>query len=666
MRPSDIGRLIDVAQPAVSPDGATIACVVVRVDLPANDYRSAVWLVAADGGSAPRRLTAGEHRDLHPAWSPDGGRVAFTRTVTKGPKGASVTTVHVVHVDGTGEVATLAELPETVDLLAWSPDGRRIAYSARQRSPRYEEAEDERGRRPRRIERLQSRLDDVGWTVDRPTQVFVVPADGSADPVAVTSGPFDHTGPTWSPDGRRLAIAAARHEDWDLEPAVDLFVVDVDAALAADEPPEPERVTKTWLDHSRPSWSPDGTRIACLAVDVHAYPRHTNLLVVDLESGATTEVTRSLDRTCAPYPGVRSPHWEGETIWFSIEDRGDVHVYRVAADGSSAPERVVAGERWITGYDLAAGTVGFTATTLTSPGELFSVVGGEERKLTSFADGFLAACPPLPAERFTVPSPGGGEIDAWLVRPPGLDESVEAGCPLVMTIHGGPATQYGNRYFDEVQLYASAGVAVVYCNPHGSTGFTEDWVRAIRSPEASEAPGTGWGGLDYDDLMAVVDATVERNPWIDPERLGVMGGSYGGYMTSWIVGHSDRFAAGISERAVNNLLTEEATCDIAGAFRHQFGFLHLDKPEELLRMSPISYVRDIRTPLLILHSENDLRCPIEQADQLFVALRLLGRDVEYWRFPEEGHELSRSGWPRHRVHRAELIVDWWRRRLAVG
>jgi dipeptidyl aminopeptidase/acylaminoacyl peptidase len=666
MRPSDIGRLIDVTSPAVSPDGTTVACVVTRVDLPANDYRSAVWLVAADGGSPPRQLTAGEHRDLHPTWSPDGLRLAFTRTMTKGPKGPSQTTVHVLPVDGPGEVVTLAVLPETVDMLAWSPDGRRIAYAARQRSARYEEADEERSRPPRKIDRLQNRLDDVGWTIDRPTQVFVVPADASAAPVAVTSGPYDHTGPSWSPDSGRLIVAAARHEDWDLDPAVDLFVVDVDAAMAADEPPEPARITKTWLAHSHPAWSPDGDRVACLATDLHGYPRHGQVLVIDVDGGGSAELTRSLDRNCLPYPGARAPYWDGDSIVFAVEDRGDVPVYRAPADGSGAPERVVGGERWITGYDLAAGTLAFTATTLTAPGELFAVTGGEERRLTRFTDGFLAACPALPAERFTVPSAGGGEIDAWMVRPQELDESAAASCPLVLTVHGGPATQYGNRYFDEVQLYASAGFAVLFCNPHGSTGFTEEWVRAIRSPITSEDPGTGWGGVDFDDVMAVVDAAVERYPWIDRERMGIMGGSYGGYMTSWTIGHTDRFAAAISERAVNNLLTEETSCDIAGSFRFQFGISYLDHPEELLRMSPITYVHDMRTPVLILHSEQDLRCPIEQADQLFVALRLLGRDVEYYRFPEEGHELSRSGWPRHRVDRAEIILDWWRRRLGSG
>jgi dipeptidyl aminopeptidase/acylaminoacyl peptidase len=225
-------------------------------------------------------------------------------------------------------------------------------------------------------------------------------------------------------------------------------------------------------------------------------------------------------------------------------------------------------------------------------------------------------------------------------------------------------SQYGTRWFDEVQLYASAGYVVVWSNPHGSSGRDEAFLRAIRSPLATEAPGTGWGGVDADDLMAVVDHVLDRFPVIDPARLGVLGGSYGGFMTSWLIGRTDRFAAACSERAVNNLYSLETSSDAAGWFGYEVGVTHLDHPEEYLRQSPITYVKDIHTPVLIIHSEDDLRCPIEQADQLFVALRMLDREVEYHRFPGESHELSRAGSPKHRVQRAEIILDFFARHLS--
>jgi dipeptidyl aminopeptidase/acylaminoacyl peptidase len=235
--------------------------------------------------------------------------------------------------------------------------------------------------------------------------------------------------------------------------------------------------------------------------------------------------------------------------------------------------------------------------------------------------------------------------------------------PALLNIHGGPHTQYGNRFFDEFQLQAAAGFVVVYSNPRGSSGSTEAAARSTRWPEAAEDPGSGWGGVDYDDVMAVIETAVATYDFIDPDRLGVLGGSYGGYMTSWIVGHNDRFRAACSERSANNLLSLEQSSDAATAFRTLVGVSHLDNPDAYLRQSPVSYVRSMTTPLLLMHSDNDLRCPASQAEELFVALRLLGRNPELVRFPGESHELSRSGSPRHRVMRAEIILDWFRRHL---
>jgi dipeptidyl aminopeptidase/acylaminoacyl peptidase len=234
----------------------------------------------------------------------------------------------------------------------------------------------------------------------------------------------------------------------------------------------------------------------------------------------------------------------------------------------------------------------------------------------------------------------------------------------LLNIHGGPFAAYSEAFFDEFQYQAGAGYVVLFSNPRGSDGYGQAWGDAIRGPKCAEAPGTGWGGVDYDDVMAVVDEALRRFDFIDADRLGVIGGSYGGYLTSWIVGHSDRFGAACSERAVNNQLTMVSTSDIGYAFQAGYvGASVVDEPDEFLRMSPISYVRDVHTPLLILHSDGDLRCPVEQAEQLFVALRTLGREVEFVRFPGEGHEMSRSGAPKHRVERGEILLEFFDRHL---
>ncbi|MEY2591126.1 MAG: hypothetical protein QOJ67_3110 [Acidimicrobiaceae bacterium] len=662
MEPADLGRLITVGDPRLSPDGQLVAFVVTKADLGANRYHTAIWVAATDGSSAPRQLTAGTDADTGPAWSPDGRRLAFSRTIVAKP-------VHhrllVMQVDGPGELLTIADDREAFGGVTWSPDGTRLAYAHRVRDARLA-ADDERDQPPRRIDSVSTREDDVGWTVDRRRHLFVVPVDGTAAPRQVTDGPYEHDDPHWSPDGRSLAFTAARDEDWDLRVAADLWIADVADDGAVDGSAPLRRVTDATLDHRRPAWSPDGNRVAVIATDHRTIPHHAQVVVLDVATGEARTLTGALDRHCSPTPGARPPIWidGGAAVLFAVEDHGNVALLEVAADGSGPASPVVDGERWVTGYDAIDVVLVFTASTTTTPPELFAraTSGGPERTITALQSAFLRAVPALPAQPFGVTSPAGdGEVDAWMMRPPGFDPAKRY--PMLLAVHGGPMSQYGNRWMDEMQLYASAGYVVVYSNPHGSSGASEAWLRAIRSPLAAVDPGTGWGGIDYDDLMAVVDAALEREPAIDPARLGVLGGSYGGYMASWIIGHTNRFAAACSERAVNNMLTLEFTSDLAATFRFEVGVDPIEQPEEFLRQSPITYARDIETPVLILHSENDLRCPVEQADQLFVTLRMLGKDVEYWRFPDEGHELSRSGAPKHRQQRAELILDYFARHL---
>jgi len=336
-----------------------------------------------------------------------------------------------------------------------------------------------------------------------------------------------------------------------------------------------------------------------------------------------------------------------------VEEHGNTHVRRVPGAGGDI-EPVVSGDVWVNGFDAVGGAVVHAVSTPTMPSEIFA----GDLRLTEVSETFSKHAPLQPSERFVAVSTGGAEVEAWLVRPHDLKDGERY--PLLLNIHGGPFTQYGNKFFDEFQAYARAGYAVVYSNPRGSSGYSEDWGRAIRGPVDG---GTGWGSLDYDDLLAVVDAALEQFDFIDPDRLGVMGGSYGGYMTTWIVSHSDRFKAACSERAVNNMLSEFGSADFGWFHRAYSGVWPFEDVGPYLAQSPTTYATDITTPLLILHSENDLRCPIEQAEHLFTILRLLDREVEFVRFPAESHELSRSGSPFHRVTRLEIVVDWFDRYL---
>jgi dipeptidyl aminopeptidase/acylaminoacyl peptidase len=655
VKPADIDALVEAGDPRVSPDGAWVTFSVVTVDVEANEYRSRVWLSPTDGSSPPRPLTAGDNRDGKARWSSDGRLLAFASH--RGEKGS---TLHVLPVGGPGEITTVATWPEEIDDLAWSPDGSRIAFGARDRDEERYGKEADKDRPPRRIDRITYRLDTVGWTIDRHRHLFTVPVDGSTKPVAVTTGPFEDGGLAWSPDGKFLALAAGRHDEWDIDWAVDLYRVPADGSG------EPERLTSSGVAHSRPSWSPDGTRLAYIWGDRRDLPRNGQVGVYALDGGAPTGelLTASLDRPCAPYlASAREAVWDGDSLLFQVEDRCATHIYRVAADGKGKPELVVGGDVTVTGFDKAGGVLAYAACSSEALTEIFVVAAdGEPRQLTNFTKPFVAQHPPSVPERFVATSADGTEVEAWLVRPTTLEPGKTY--PTLLNVHGGPFTQYGFRVFDEFQVQAGAGYAVLYTNPRGSSGFGEAWGRAIRGPKASPDPGTGWGGCDYEDVMAVVDAAIERFDLIDPDRLGILGGSYGGFMTSWVIGHTDRFKAAVSERAVNNMFTMSWTSDLGPVFDRSYqGVDYLEDPEELLRQSPITYVKDMHTPVLVLHSENDLRCPIEQGEQLFTALRLLGRDVEFVRFPGESHELSRAGAPKHRVQRFEVILDYFDRKL---
>lgn len=652
MQPSDVAELVEVLDPRLSPDATTIAFVVQNPDVGDNVYRSGVWTVPVDGSSEAVRVSPGLARDQKPRWSPDGARLAY---VTLHPDKRR--DVVVMDVDG-GHCLTAMCWPDEIDDLAWSPDGSRLALSARVRDEARYAHTNPKDQPARVIDRLASRLDTVGWTHDRPRHVVVVDVAADATPTIVSDGPFHDTGVSWSPDGSLIAFSSGRHDTWDRDMATDLFVVSPDGG-------EPRQVTQgTGYTHAGPSFSEDGSLLAFVRGDRRSFPRHGQVGVVAVDGGPDELRTTALDRNCAPYLlPAREPVWDGGDLWFQVEDAGNLHLYRVAGDGTGKPELMVGGDRFVTSFDVRGGVMAFTATTPTSLPELFVATSdGEERQLTAFGAPFAEGRELVAPERFVATSPDGTEVEAWLIRPAGFEAGTQY--PTLLNIHGGPYSQYGNKLFDEFQIEAGAGYAVIYSNPRGSSGYAETYARAIRGPKAAEDPGSGWGGVDFDDVMAVMDAALEQFDFIDRDRLGVLGGSYGGFLTSWTIGHTDRFKSALSERAVNNNLSFSWTSDIGHHFPAGYmGVSHLDDPEEYIRQSPITYVRDMRTPVMVMHSEDDLRCPISQAEELFVALKLLDRQVEFVRFPGESHELSRLGSPKHRIERFERILDWFARTL---
>lgn len=290
------------------------------------------------------------------------------------------------------------------------------------------------------------------------------------------------------------------------------------------------------------------------------------------------------------------------------------------------------------------------------PPEIFRVTAGRApESVTRLNDAWVQSVALAEAERYTFAAVGGPAVDGWVMLPPAAKPAAKV--PAVLQIHGGPMRMYGAAFFFEFQLLAAHGYAVIFTNPRGSHGYGEAFSLAIRGK---------WGSGDYDDLMAGVDAALARFPSLDAERLGIAGGSYGGFMVTWTICHTDRFRAAVSSRAVSNRLSAMGTADFGFNRVSQIGPRLWDDPAPYLQQSPLMYVANCRTPLLIEHAENDYRCPIEQAEQLYAALKVLRRPVTFVRYPGESHGMTTSGKPWHRVHRLRLIVDWFAEHLGDG
>ena len=690
----DLTRIQNVSDPRISPDGERIAFVVETLDAEANEVRSRVWIVNADGDAKPRPLTDGTKQDVEPRWSPDGQSLAFVsnRTGTR--------QIWLV-APGGGEPRQLTDHPIGAHGPVWSPDGQRLAFLAkgpdRRGEPVVPDEKDER-KRLVRVRDHRHKLDGAGFFGAMRDHVWIVPVTGGTAE-QVTDGPYEDESPAWSPDGTKIAFVSDRSSNRDVRfGGGAVHVVDVGTR-------EVSRLTSETGRAAHPSWSPGGRWIAYVGSDQpdEAGPSHARLWIVNVDGKGARCLTADLDRSVGQRPGgyltPSAPAWtrEGAVFFYLIGDGPSTHLYRISEIGRTSlttgrlvvqsftvdraarlaalliTDPTTPPEVWVCDYldavepiadqpiharlasALSARDAGRSPsgdTGLRSPQSATPAPGSNLRQITAVNRALLDEIALARPEDVNVVRPDGTTIEGWLLRPTAW---LGGKVPLILSIHGGPHNYFGDAFSFDLQLYASRGYAVLYGNPRGSGGYGEAFARAVCED---------WAGEDYNDLMALLDRAIEHeSPSIDVRRLGITGSSYGGYMTCWAIGHTDRFAAAVSGACISNLISFVGTSDIGASWAvRELGGTPFERRDWLLERSPLTHAERVKTPLLLYHGEADLRCPIEQSEQMFTALRRLGKTVEFLRVPGESHAVL-NGSPSHRLAARQAILDWFERYL---
>jgi len=631
-----------LSEPRFSPDGSTIAFVVTTIDRQQNRRRSAIWSVPADGSRGPVALTTAPQSSNSPRWSPDGKTIAFLSTRPAAGDAVADTPRNQVWLLplGGGEPRRLTTLLNGVNSFQWSPDGARLVVVSRTGPSDTAKSPSD----VRHYKHANYKFNDTGWFDDTRAHLWVVEvSSGRATPL--TSGDdWNDSDPQWSPDGRRIAFVSDRSgKAFDESNDTDVWVIDANGGT-------PSKISDHATGDNAPRWSPDGQTIAFVSsVPEKAHPKIW--LAPSAGGGAARLAAEGLDLI----PGALRWAEGGRALYFETGVKGTSHLYRVDLAARRAAS-VTSGERTVRFVDVNEKTnrLAYAVNDPTHLDDLYvaDLSGRNEKQLTHLNAALWKQVNVVPVERVPFKGADGWEVDGFLMKPVGWEPGRKY--PMVLTIHGGPAGMYGFDFFHEFQVYASRGWAVFFTNPRGSTGYGEKFERGIEM---------NWGGNDYVDVMNGVDAALAKYSWIDRDRLGVTGGSYGGYLTNWIISHTNRFKAAVTLRSVSNFISDDGTRDGAYGHADDFGGDIFEKTDLYWDRSPLKHVKNVKTPTLVLHSDNDFRVPIEQGEQWFRALRHFGVPAEVVFFPRENHNLTRTGEPKHLVESINWQVYWFDRYL---
>lgn len=656
----DLFQITWVNDPTPSPQGGQLVYVSRKTNEARDGYSSHLRLINLEN-QKERPFTSGD-KDHAPAWSPDGSQLAFLR------EHEGKTQVWLIASDG-GEAQQISHLKYGVSSLLWSPDGLNLLVkSSVDMSEKDEnETEDIDKKLPQElvVDRIRMKSDSGGLWNGRRTHLFRVPIEGG-EAIPVTTGHYDVGDYAWSPDGESIAWIAQfpeegeEHNDYTLTNHV--YRAKADGS-------DVQQLTPEGYTFGRLTYAPDGQSLALLASD-RSYGNATlvKLYTLPISGGQPVclskdwdvQINHSLVGDMRSHLTNTGPVFsrDGLSILCLATIEGSVRIARFARDGSHA-EYILPDEKEFYQFAmLENGQIVAGVADVLHPGDLFlytqpDEVGAEPIQLTHSNPQLDEEIQLSTPETFWFDSSDGLRLQGWMLKPAGMVEGIKV--PTILEIHGGPHMMYGFTFMHEFQILAAQGYAVVYINPRGGLGYGQQFVNACRGD---------YGGGDYRDLMEAMDYALSRYSFIDESRLGVTGGSYGGFMTNWIVGHTDRFKAAVTQRSISNWLSFYGVSDIGFFFTEdQIGGNAWDDTEKLWKHSPLAYVGNVSTPLLILHGEQDLRCPIEQAEQLYVALKRRKQTTRFVRFPGANHELSRGGHPHLRVRRLEHIAGWFNEHL---